>query len=139
MRIALVASRFNAEVTELMTAEAEKRIAELGQSHAGTVRVPGAFDAPLAVQRVLVRHDVDAVVVVGAVITGDTDHDQVLMQATAKTLQELALAHDKPVMLAITGPGMTVEQARERIGYAAEAVKACVELHEALAAEAGRH
>lgn len=130
MRIGIVAARFNEDVTDPMVAAAEERIASLGHEHAGTVRVPGAFDTPLATKKLLSRAGIDGVVVIGAVITGDTDHDQVLMYATAKTLQELSLAFERPVLLAITGPGMTHQQAVDRIDYAAAAVEACVALHE---------
>ncbi len=132
MRIALVAARFNEQITDAMVDTAQKRIHELDHEHAGTLRVPGVFDTPLAIQRTLERDDVDALVVIGAVITGDTDHDQVLMHATAKTIQELSLAHDTPVSLAITGPGMTAQQAHDRIAYAKQGVDAVTELTHAL-------
>lgn len=132
MRIALVAARFNADVTDAMVEAARDRIDELGLDHAGTTRVPGVYDAPLATQRALERDDVDAVVVIGAVVTGETDHDQILMHSTSKTLQELSLDHDKPVTLAVTGPGMTQEQAEARIAYAAQGVDAAAQIHAAL-------
>lgn len=129
MRIAIVAAKFNAEVTDAMVEAAEERIAEHGAEHATTLRVPGAFDTPLAAQRCLEREDVDAVVVIGAVVTGETDHDQVLMHSTCKTIQELSLEHDKPVTLAITGPGMSQDQAEARVDYAAQGVDAAVQIH----------
>lgn len=126
MRIALVAARFNAEVTDAMVEAARERIDELGHDHAGTIRVPGAFDTPLPVKRCLERDDVDGVVAIGAVVTGETDHDQVLMHSTSRTLQALSLRHDKPVALAITGPGMSQAQAEARVDYAAQGVDALV-------------
>lgn len=126
VRIALVAAKFNPDVTDAMVDSALERIEALGEEHAGTLRVPGAFDTPLATKRCLERDDVDAVVVIGTVVTGETDHDQVLMDSTCKTLQELSLTHDKPVALAITGPGMTQAQAEARVDYAAQGVDAAV-------------
>lgn len=128
MRIALVAARFNPDVTDAMVDGAVDRIEEIGAEHAGTLRVPGAYDAPLAVQRSLDRERVDAVVVIGTVVTGETDHDQVLMHSTCKTLQELSLDHSKPVALAITGPGMTQAQAEARVDYAAQGVDAAAQM-----------
>lgn len=132
VRIAIAAARFNREVTDAMVEAAERAIEERGHEHAATVRVPGAFDTPLVTQRLLSRADVDGVAVLGAVVTGDTDHDQVLMHATTRTLQQLSLEWDKPVALGITGPGMSGEEARERVDYGAEAVEAVVEVANAL-------
>lgn len=132
MRIALVAARFNRPVTDQMVDAAEAAIDEEGHEHVVTVRVPGAFDTPLPTQRLLARADVDGVAVLGAVVTGETDHDQVLMHSTARTLQQLALEWDKPVTLGISGPGMNAAEARERVDYGAKAVEAVAELQEAL-------
>jgi 6,7-dimethyl-8-ribityllumazine synthase len=134
VRIAIVSARFNEPVTDPMTEKAEEHIAKLDHEHAATVRVPGAYDTPLVTQRLLERDDVDGVAVLGAVVTGDTDHDQVLVHTTAKTLQELALEHDKPVTLGITGPGMSGDEARARVDYGQSGVEAVAEIDEALAA-----
>jgi 6,7-dimethyl-8-ribityllumazine synthase len=132
VRIAIVAARFNEEVTDQMVEAAEDAIAELGHDHAATARVPGAFDTPVVTQQLLSRADVDGVAVLGAVVTGDTDHDQVLMHATTQKLQELSLEWSKPVALGITGPGMSGQEARERVDYGAQAVEAVADVHEAL-------
>ncbi len=132
MNIAIIASRFNEKITDAMVNAATEQIENLGHTHTLTLRVPGVYDTPLAVHRALARGDVDGAVVIGAVITGETDHDQILMHSTAKTLQEISLDHDKPLSLAITGPGMTAKQAHDRIDYAAQGVQALAELHEAI-------
>jgi 6,7-dimethyl-8-ribityllumazine synthase len=132
VRIAVVAARFNQEVTDGMVEAAEQAIDERGHEHAATVRVPGAFDTPVVTQQLLSRADVDGVAVLGAVVTGDTDHDQVLMHSTTKTLQQLSLEWGKPVALGITGPGMDAQEARERVDAAAQAVDAVAEVHRAL-------
>lgn len=132
MRIGIVAARFNQAITDRMVDTAEDAIEDLGHEHAATVRVPGAFDAPVVTQRLLSRADVDGVAVLGAVVTGDTDHDQVLMHATTRTLQELSVEWGKPVALGITGPGMSAQQARERVDYAEQAVQAVVQVQRAL-------
>jgi 6,7-dimethyl-8-ribityllumazine synthase len=132
VRIAVAASRFHEPITDAMVATAEDAIDDLGHEHAATVRVPGAFDTPVVVQRLLSRADVDGVAVLGAVVTGDTDHDQVLMHSTARTLQELSVEWGKPVSLGIAGPGMTGEEARERVDYAESAVEAVAGIGDAL-------
>ncbi len=137
MRIAIVGSRFNDEITDAMVEAAEKQVKETGHDLADSVRVPGAFDVPLPTQRLLERDDVDGVAVLGAVVTGETDHDRILMTSTARTLQDLSLSYDKPVALGITGPGMSYSQAKARVHYASRAVEAVIEVHEASAQASG--
>jgi len=84
----------------------------------------GVYDMPPVVKRLLQRTDVDAVVMLGAVIKGETQHDEVISHAVANAGIGLALEFEKPVGLGITGPGMTDEQAAARIDNAKNAVDA---------------
>ncbi|MFC7045504.1 6,7-dimethyl-8-ribityllumazine synthase [Halobacteriaceae archaeon GCM10025711] len=97
-----------------------------------TLRVPGAYDAPLAADRLARRDDVDAVAVLGAIIKGDTDHDEVIASAAATKLTDVSLTHDKPVAFGVTGPGMTAEEANARADKGASAVESAVDMVEAL-------
>jgi 6,7-dimethyl-8-ribityllumazine synthase len=81
-----------------------------------------------AIKKLLRRKDVDAVVIVGTVIKGDTEHDEIVAQAAARAAADLALQFDKPVALGMTGPGMTREQALDRIDNARNAVEAAVRM-----------
>lgn len=126
--LAIVVSEFNAEVTALMLERARARAGALGLTVVQEVRVPGVFDTPLALQRLLRRGDVDGVVVLGAVIQGETGHDAVIMHAAARKITDLAVAHDKPVGLGISGPGQTPQQARDRADRADQAVEAVASL-----------
>jgi len=92
------------------------------------VPVPGAYDAPLAADRLARRDDVEAVAVVGAVVTGDTDHDRVIADAAAEALVRVSLDRDTPVTFGVSGPGMSGAEARERVEKGAEAVNAAVEM-----------
>lgn len=132
MRLAVVASRFNGEVVDKMVERALSRAKEAGAEIAEVVRVPGTFEIPLAVQRVLERSDIDGAVALGAVIEGETDHDQLIANAAAAALLDVALRSGKPVGLGITGPGMTYRQALARIDSAARAVDAAVSMHRLL-------
>ena len=97
-----------------------------------TIEVPGAYDAPLAADRLARRDDIDAVVVLGAIITGDTDHDRVIADAAAQGLTDVSLNRDTPVALGIIGPGMSQAEAEERIEYGATAVESAISLAEEL-------
>ncbi|HEV2166765.1 MAG TPA: 6,7-dimethyl-8-ribityllumazine synthase [Thermoplasmata archaeon] len=126
--VALVASEFNYDVTYLMVERAREEIEFLGARPGPLVKTPGVFDMPLAVDALLGRSDVDAVVTLGAVIEGETDHDEVVMGQAARKLADLAVQHRKPVGLGISGPGETRLQAQDRIENAANAVRAVVKM-----------
>ena len=85
-----------------------------------TCKVPGIYDMPIIIDKLLTKKNIDAVVTLGSVIKGQTKHDEVITFATVKTIQELALKHNKIVSLGITGPGMIERQAFARIRPAAE-------------------
>jgi 6,7-dimethyl-8-ribityllumazine synthase len=69
---------------------------------------------PLAVEKLLKKKNVNAVVTLGAVIKGDTRHDDIVAENAARLIADLSLKYGKPVALGITGPGMTIDQAKER-------------------------
>lgn len=128
MKIALVVADFNFDVTSLMAERARRHAEFLGAEVARIVHVPGVFDMPLAVKKLLRRKDVDGVVVIGAVIKGDTGHDEVITGATAAAVVDLSLEFDKPVGLGVTGPGMDRVQALDRIDNAKHAVESVVRM-----------
>lgn len=131
MKLGLVVSEFNREVTREMEERAVEKAEELG-AEVERVTVPGAYDTPLAVKRLCEREDIDAVATAGAVVTGDTGHDRVVAETAADALTHLSLEHDKPVTLGIAGPGMSAAEARERLDYGARAVESAVEMLDAL-------
>ncbi len=132
VRLAIVAARFNAKIVDRMVARALARAKELGADVVEIVRVPGTFEIPLAVKRLLARKDVDGAVALGAVIKGQTRHDELIAHAVAGKLLDLQTETGKPIGLGITGPGMSYKVAARRIGNAARAVEAAVAMAEIL-------
>jgi len=129
MKIAIVVSRFNEEITSKMKSIAENRIKELKCQVVKAVEVPGAFEIPLAVKRFLENKKIDAVVTLGAIIKGGTDHDKLIAHAVAKKLLNLSCKYNKPVSLGVIGPNATWEQAEKRMEeYAVRAVDSVVEV-----------
>ena len=126
--LGLVVAEFNRPITERMEERARDAAAEAGATVVETVHVPGSYDTPLAADRLARRSDIEAVTVLGAIVTGDTDHDQVIGHAVAEGLTDVSLDRDTPVTLGITGPGMTAEEARERVDRGADAVESAIEL-----------
>jgi len=130
--LGLVVSQFNREVTEQMEERAREAAADRDAEIVETLRVPGAYDSPLAADRLARREETDAVAVVGTVVTGDTDHDRVIADAAAQGLTDVSLDRDTPVAFGVSGPGMSSAEARERVDKGAEAVNAAVEMVQAL-------
>jgi 6,7-dimethyl-8-ribityllumazine synthase len=114
IHLAIVVSEFNSEITFKMLERARSHADKVGAKASYVLYVPGTFDMPLAVERLLKKKNVDAVVTLGAVIKGDTRHDDIVAENAARLMADLSLKHGKPVALGVTGPGMTIEQARER-------------------------
>ncbi len=127
-RIGLVAAEFNFDVTSMMIQRAKAEAEFLGVKITREVFVPGVYDIPLAVKKLVEMDDIDAVITIGAVIKGETDHDQVIMAQAARKITDLSLEYNKPVALGITGPGETQLQAMDRIEKGRDAVDAVVKM-----------
>jgi 6,7-dimethyl-8-ribityllumazine synthase len=132
--LGLVVAQFNkdAPVTHEMESRAREAAADADAEIVETLEVPGSYDAPLAADRLARRDDVDAVAVLGAIVTGDTDHDQVIGDAAARGLTDVSLERDTPVTLGITGPGMSQAEAEARTHHGATAVRSAISLVEEL-------
>src|SRR6476469_5430052 len=115
IKIGIVVADFNNEITMSMFNEAKKYAEELSTKVIYACFVPGVFDMHLMVEEILKKKGVDAIVTLGAVIKGETGHDRVIANNTARLLGDLSLKYHKPIALGITGPEMTHEQAKNRI------------------------
>ena len=117
MNIAIVVSEFNHKVTSRMLDVALEKIKTLKLNIVYTCKVPGVFDMPVVVDTLLAKKNVDAVITLGAVIKGQTKHDELIANITAARLSELSLKHKKAVSFGISGPGMEIGRAscRERV------------------------
>jgi len=127
-KIGAVVAEFNYDLThmmlELAREEAKIRDCEIVQ----VVPVPGVFDMPLAIKKLLEKNDIDTVITLGAVIEGSTDHDQIVAQHASRKIADLSLDFEKPVALGISGPGMTRLDAHKRVEYGKRAVEAAVKM-----------
>ena len=81
----------------------------------------------------LQKKDVDGIVTLGAVIKGQTKHDEVITNAVAARISKLSIKYQKPISLGISGPGMSERQAFARIRPVSErAVQAIFSMAEEL-------
>ncbi len=133
MKIAIVCSKFNEDITEKMLEAGLAQAKRRGVVVAAVIEVPGAFDSPLAAKKLLKRNDVSAVAVIGAIVTGGTKHDEVIAGALARGLVVLSLQFEKPVTLGVIGPGVSEAQAKARaVEYGTRAVDAAIDLVNAI-------
>ncbi|MEB3774137.1 MAG: 6,7-dimethyl-8-ribityllumazine synthase [Desulfurococcales archaeon] len=134
VRLGIVVSEFNYDVTRIMLEKALSHASFLGVEVGIIVKVPGTFDSPYAVAELVKRGDIDAVVVLGAVVKGETGHDEVVAHQAARKILDLGVEHGKPVSLGVIGPGASRLQAAERAEeYAARAVESAVKMARRLA------
>jgi riboflavin synthase len=112
-KIGIVVSEFNREITFGMRDQAIEYI----KSHRHTsevLEVPGVFDMPLAIKKFCQDRSVDAIVLLSAVITGETKHDKLIANTTARIAANLSVKFNKPISCGIIGPGATWKQAESR-------------------------
>jgi 6,7-dimethyl-8-ribityllumazine synthase len=126
MRIGIVASRFNEEITGQLLERARVEARKLGVE-AQVVQVPGALEIPLALQWMAQSGKFEALVAVGAVIRGDTYHFQVVANESARGISEVALESGLPVANAILTTD-DEKQAKARLDKGAEGVRVAVEM-----------
>ena len=142
LRIGIVAARFNAEIVERLVETARDELARLGvrPEDVVLVRVPGAFELPLAAHALLrSAAPPDAVVCLGAVIQGETRHFDFVAGAAADGILRVGLETGRPVIFGVLTTG-TLAQAWDRADgthrRGADAARDAVEMARLLAGPA---
>ncbi len=116
-KIGIVASRFNDFINEKLIGGARDCLARHGVNDGDItlVRVPGAFEIPFAAKKLAGNSELDAVICVGTIIRGDTNHYELLSAEVTKGISQIALDASIPVVYGIV-TAETLEQAIERAG-----------------------
>ena len=127
MAVVIIAAEFHKDIIEKMIGAAEKEIKSQGKEVL-VKRVAGCYEMPLLADKVIQKNSAEAVVVLGFIEKGETQHGQVMGYVVHKALVDLQLKHGKPIGLGIIGPGATKEQASLRAkAYATGAAKAALQ------------
>src|SRR5258705_12737096 len=109
-RVAIVASEYNSVIVDRLIAGAKRAL----KDHENTViRVPGAFEIPLAAKRAALSRKYDAVVALGCVLRGETPHFEFISSAVSHGLEQVALETGIPIGFGVLTVD-TVQQAMER-------------------------
>lgn len=135
MHIGIAAATWNQSITDRLVEGATRRSETMGVSKVTVVRVPGALEVPLAAKS-LALHGCDAVVAIGAVVKGETDHYDIVVRESSAGLSRVSLDTGVPVANAILAVH-DFSQAMERAGEGdanrgAEAAEAAVSMARAL-------
>lgn len=139
-RFAVVVARFNSFIVESLldgALDTLKRVGNVSEQDITVVRVPGAFELPLAVQRVAASQKYDAIIAIGAVIRGGTPHFEYVSGECTKGIAQVAMQHNIPVAFGVLTVD-SIEQAIERAGTkagnkGAEAAMSALEMVNVLA------
>lgn len=116
-KYAIVVARFNHFITDRLLEgclDSLKRH-EVKDEEISIVRVPGAFEIPLAAKKLSQKEDVDAVICLGAVIRGDTPHFDYVCAEVSKGVAHVGLESEKPVIFGVVTTD-NVDQAVQRAG-----------------------
>ena len=121
MKFAVIASRFNSAVTELLLEGALDGLKAHGAEEKDIliVRVPGAFEIPLAAKQLAAGGQYDAIICLGAVIRGDTPHFEYIAEAVTRGIGAIVLEHRLPVSFGVLTTN-NIEQAMARAGAKGE-------------------
>ncbi|HEC27970.1 MAG TPA: 6,7-dimethyl-8-ribityllumazine synthase [Gammaproteobacteria bacterium] len=116
-RFALLVARFNSFIVESLLEGAIDTLKRHGadEKNLHIIRVPGAFEMPLAAQRLAVGKDYDAIIALGAVIRGGTPHFEYVAGENTKGLANVSMKYDIPVAFGVLTVD-NIEQAIERAG-----------------------
>jgi 6,7-dimethyl-8-ribityllumazine synthase len=116
-RFCLVAARFNSFVVESLVDGAIDTLKRHGATEADItlVRVPGAFEMPIALEKIAAKGEYDAIIALGAVIRGGTPHFDYVAGECVKGMSQVSLKHGVPIAFGVLTVD-TIEQAIERAG-----------------------
>ena len=129
VRVGIAVARFNSYVTSHMLELCLARLRETGvpESAVTVVHTPGSFELPLAAKRLAQRDDIDSVIVLGAVIRGETAHFDHVAYAASGGAARVAEETGKPVIFGVLTTD-TTDQAVARIHHAEGYAEAAVEM-----------
>ena len=116
-RISIVATEWNTEIIDALLDGAVSTLLKQGvkKNDIFIHRVPGTFELSFAAKHILENEDIDAVIVLGAVIQGETRHFDFICQSVTQGITQLNLDYEKPIIFGVLTTN-NMEQARDRAG-----------------------
>lgn len=128
-KIHIAVSDWNSEITHALLDGAKSTLSQLGanQDQMNIVHVPGTFELPVAAKSLLTCKNADAVICLGCVIKGETEHDMFINQSVATALNQLAIMSGKPITFGVLTVN-NLQQAKDRAGgkYGNKGIEAAI-------------
>ncbi|HPK09982.1 MAG TPA: 6,7-dimethyl-8-ribityllumazine synthase [Saprospiraceae bacterium] len=117
VKIGIVVSRWNDHITNALLEGSKETLIEQGikAENIEVIYVPGSFELPYGARLLLSNGSKDAIICLGCVIKGETDHDVYINYSTALGIQQLSLSSGKPVVFGVLTPN-NEQQALDRAG-----------------------
>jgi 6,7-dimethyl-8-ribityllumazine synthase len=98
-KISIVASKYNEQFTDSLV---ENAISELGElvpmARIDLIRVPGAFEIPVVVSKLMQRNNLSCIIALGVIIRGETHHADLVASSVTQSLQSLAVSNCVPII-----------------------------------------
>ena len=135
LNITIIYSEFNSEIVNNLLDETEKRLIEISKPKLTKISVPGAYEIPFAVKKIINLDKSDAIICLGAIIRGDTTHYELISENVFRSISEINEMGIIPVINGI----LTTEnedQAKKRIingNYFAESCLSMIKINKDLA------
>ena len=117
VKVAIIVSSYHDEITNKLSDGAQTAFIDAGGSSEDcqSILVSGAWELPVVASSIASKGDIDAIVAIGCIISGETTHDQVIADAIAEGLMTVAITWKLPVSMGVL-TCQTIDQARERAG-----------------------
>jgi len=117
LRVGIVVSEWNSEITEGLFSGAQEALLDCGALEKNILRwnVPGSFELTFGCKKMMAFQKVDAVIAIGSVIQGETKHFDFVCSATAQGIMDLNVNGDIPVIFCVLTDN-NLQQAQERSG-----------------------
>lgn len=117
MRIGLVVSEWNAQITENLFKGAYETLIDCGvpEDHITRWNVPGSFELTFGCKKMIEELALDAVIAIGSIIQGETKHFDFVAGATAEGIKDLNVKFDTPTIFCVLTDN-TMQQAVDRSG-----------------------
>ena len=129
LKVGIVQSMYNAEIGDAMHEQCLNSLIEAGvvEKNISNVRVPGAFEIPIACQKLAHAKKLDVLITIGVIIRGETPHFDFIASACAQGIMDLSLKIDLPIVFGILTTNDT-SQARARIDKGIEAAQTALQI-----------
>lgn len=114
-RIGIVKSNYNKEVMDGLLKGCLKGLRECGvdEENIKVLEVPGSFELPIGAQNLVGKGEYDGIICLGAIVKGETKHDEHIANACANGLTNISLKYNLPVMLGVI-TALSLDQAKAR-------------------------